>query len=685
MKTHRILATVGLLLFLFPLFGQNCSDLENWGKLLETEFPNVNMASIRSGGGMSNRMLYNLYSDKYFLPVSNTAFDQLSSRARMAKAGKLKRCERRQTSLQQGTKLWLNYFGISPLISDQQAHLVKQKVVELRALRERYHQVLGEIEAKDLEYAELQRLKQVFAREYALLMPSEIQVMAAALESAGTELADKSLLAKANTLAVEAPTVELLTKLADFPRQQAALYQAATPAAKREATEIIEKAQDNTLAVTLKPQQEKLKNLSLTDPSELFRYILFKKEIQKTYRSALNHPRTVEFLEALKERTVSFVAAQQEIFSDEIGRNSDEKQIKDLVFFLDELNTSNPKVVALQSKARAKLEEVKNRRLESERKLAETKRKEKEAAQRKAQAQANAQKAAERRIATRRQQLRLKYGANLPTLEELFYVKALGLPIIGRVEESTKNKFINYVEGMGYMLTNKDRKLYKDSNRFKNRNGYRITTFRAGDDRGVYQYFNAALYIQNAPRDIVELYHQELVTLYRPHDQPLKRAYTGTPVGDFKSERYVKSGGTFYSLSVKDGQLTVNASDNYKAWLDVMAGEVKPGTIEVTGWTDKTHFKLEPGQKITLRASGQVKLGVFAGKSGPGGINGFQIYSEVKDLPHGALIGRFEGGEWFLVGRGGTFSSPGRGSLRLIINDKDRLNNSGTYLVDYSL
>ncbi len=684
MKTLPIFAILCLLFSCAQLRSQDCNDLENWGELLEAEFPGLNFGAIRSGSAQSNRMLFNLYSDKYFLPVSGKPYDELSARGRQSSGARLKRCQRKKTSLQSGTKLWMNYFGTGPLTNEREAPLVAQRVGELRVLRKRYDGILNDLRSGDMEYLEVQRLKQVAGREFALLLPSEIKTLTDALAASGTELADKSLLAKASQLDEVTPSLALLARLTAFDGVNAALFQAATPAAQTQVKATIRQKIDKTLALVLAAEQTKLAAISLTDPDALKDYFLFDQQIASTYAETMSHPRVKQLLKQVNERKTNFVAGQRSVLEAEIAGATTEKPLLDLVNFLAKLEAGNSDIVALQLKAKSRLVIVRARLQQEEqaRRLAEQKRE--QAARREAQARTATANAGKRKVAALREELRLKYGVNFPTIEQLFYVKAYGEAIKGRVNDATQNQFINYVENMGYMLANKNRELYSNSNRFKNRRNYVISTHRIMDKQKVKTiFFSASLTILNAPRDIVELYHLELTNLYRPIDAIRKQPLTNAPAGDFESKSYVESGGTLYSVNMFEGNLSVSALDNLEVLFDVMAGETAPGTLKITGFTDKTHLNLSPGGKVKLKASGSVKLGVFAGTSGPAGVNGFRAYNVVANLPHGALIGRFNGGEWFLIGRGGTFTAPKGGTLRMIINDKDRRNNEGTYAVEY--
>lgn len=85
------------------------------------------------------------------------------------------------------------------------------------------------------------------------------------------------------------------------------------------------------------------------------------------------------------------------------------------------------------------------------------------------------------------------------------------------------------------------------------------------------------------------------------------------------------------------------------------------------------------GQTIGISASGQVNNGgTLVGPQGSGPC------SECLDpaLPRTALIGRWSGGNWFVIGAGGLFTNPGGSDyLQLAINDRDYTDNGGQFSI----
>ena len=125
-------------------------------------------------------------------------------------------------------------------------------------------------------------------------------------------------------------------------------------------------------------------------------------------------------------------------------------------------------------------------------------------------------------------------------------------------------------------------------------------------------------------------------------------------------------------------------------------GEPCPGRIRSKSESDlnsmvETGVAIQTGDVITIHASGVVTLGIFAGQSGPEGIQFNPAYSYFPDSPHGCLVGRIrpspdeDSGSWFLIGTGVTFTAETSGTLDLEVNDNDPGNNTGDYHVEITV
>ncbi len=95
-------------------------------------------------------------------------------------------------------------------------------------------------------------------------------------------------------------------------------------------------------------------------------------------------------------------------------------------------------------------------------------------------------------------------------------------------------------------------------------------------------------------------------------------------------------------------------------------------------------IKVTKGDKISIRASGEVTFGIMAGSGGPEGINFFPSYNYFENLSHGCLIGRIAQSEddpWTYIGASADFTADRSGELQFNVNDNDPSNNVGEFEV----
>jgi len=286
-------------------------------------------------------------------------------------------------------------------------------------------------------------------------------------------------------------------------------------------------------------------------------------------------------------------------------------------------------------------------------------------------------------VAARRSALRQQYGVYLPTLDDLFDVLRLVPSIAERTAQSDENRFIAAAENIGFELVN--REIFADFNEFKNRNGNRLSTTRIEARDGSGYIFAADLTFAKADRSLIELYAAELAAGYREMRKSTFDVSDREVQIVAKSPEYIKSGSTVYSYKVENGDLKISAMLNNDGTFAIDAERLDADTLRVNSYYLTTDVSVRRGDRLHLAASGQVTLGVFAGKSGPNGIDGFDIYKKDRRFRLGALIGRIGDGDWFVVGSSTTVTASESGFLSLRINDSDPDNNEGAFDVDYSI
>jgi hypothetical protein len=130
--------------------------------------------------------------------------------------------------------------------------------------------------------------------------------------------------------------------------------------------------------------------------------------------------------------------------------------------------------------------------------------------------------------------------------------------------------------------------------------------------------------------------------------------------------------------------LPINSTD-YDQYLKLIANKLT-GTLAVESFSKRTRIFLNKGDKVYLRAKGQIKVGPFAGYSGPDGIEGLNIYNFTPNAKHGSLVYNITSGtDWYPVGEYKIITANKTGMLRLTVNDDEPDNNQGYYEVEYSI
>lgn len=105
---------------------------------------------------------------------------------------------------------------------------------------------------------------------------------------------------------------------------------------------------------------------------------------------------------------------------------------------------------------------------------------------------------------------------------------------------------------------------------------------------------------------------------------------------------------------------------------------------------DKTNtgMTVKIGDTVSISATGRIIVGMFAGATGPDGIEGYENYSVIVKAKHGALMARVvnKGNEgWRVVGARDSFTAANGGVLEFMVNDADTSNNQGQFAVTVNI
>lgn len=104
-----------------------------------------------------------------------------------------------------------------------------------------------------------------------------------------------------------------------------------------------------------------------------------------------------------------------------------------------------------------------------------------------------------------------------------------------------------------------------------------------------------------------------------------------------------------------------------------------------------TGVTVNPGDRITVRASGRIRFGFVAGSGGPKGILFSPDYNYFVDVLHGQLMGRVKQfgapdlDGWVPIGEGREFVARSQGVLEFAVNDNRPRDNSGSFRIEVTI
>ena len=684
-------AIIGIFLILSltnTLNAQNCSNLVEWSELIEKEFPDLDTYRIRNGSQQSNRILFNLYSDTYFIPFAGKSFDQINSSSRANKLKKLLLCSRKKKYAGVKHLPWLQSIGLYPFSDARTASIVAQKRIEFKEMRTVYSRILNSLNTEELELQALNKYRHQLRTKLQWLLPSEITFLNNKINKKENAAADRTLLKAGQEINNRPNTYTTLSNLLYVEQQnKEALTKASSISQQKFRSEI--KQKNTTILKALMLNEKSAIEKISEDFSSIEKLNSFRATFNQKYLNFKEYASVKDVYKTITDKKTKLITSHAYQIQQKIDKTLKIEELERIkVVYFKNTHAENTSIVNLNTRIKQHIKTILEReRQQKIARLAEDKLR---------QQQFNDKDVERKKIITQqttlaqnlRQELRFKYEANFPTFDDLFDIMQ-NVKVMGdRATSETKNKFISSAERLGYMLNNRSGKVYSDFNGFKNSKGFEIKTIRSESNGTKSALFFSELVIANAPKDIIDMYYTELTTYYRKYDQPQITPMVLNSKKDFNSKFYIKSGGTYYSVKLKSGELSVSATDNSEAKGLAYAERLNANTLKVTSFSNVTDVYIKEGDEIKFRASGTMKLGaflgLFAGPSGPNGIKGYRNYNVVSSFNHGSLMGKIGKGPWFLIGQGATIKATTSGPLRLRVNDAKVNDNDGFFKVNYS-
>ncbi|WP_209332259.1 hypothetical protein [Lunatimonas salinarum] len=255
------------------LHAQNCKKLDEWTQSVELEFPDIDFKQLKIGSETHDRIKYNLLSDKYFIPVFNEPFDKISKSKKKQIAHRINQCRPKlkvgggnATILKPRESVGrLSHYMGQVFLQENSYKVAVQHIQEMRSIRMGYDQTIMALNSEILTFSELNDYKSLLNSEYKILMDSELVYLSNLIEQQEFELANKTLLAKSQSLLGLEKSLFTLQKLLKFKLDYADLFLKAEISVKQQADQIINKKTNEVLNSLILVEMDKVENIVLNE------------------------------------------------------------------------------------------------------------------------------------------------------------------------------------------------------------------------------------------------------------------------------------------------------------------------------------------------------------------------------------------------------------------------------------
>ncbi len=652
-----------------------------WVDQIMAEFPDRSISGAE--GELLEMVVYNLYSDKFFVPVFKERFKDISKKnqkillSTRGHAGCSKYLIGKYSELLIPVRT-LNDQRVAVRFLPKFSHdVILEKTSLLRNARKEAKDFLKALkdQKQSLSLQDLLEWEQKIDNEYSILLPSETKTIFNAIYDNIAALANPEIVALAKSAAQKNGDFRDITQLRSFNKTNVDVYLAAEDDYKRRADKIIEDKILSILTTTTSKDLQFLDALT-TDSNGLTTLHTNYNRLKSKYSEFSNYEQVIGLFSSLVMKKTELIGQMDEEINSQIMIASSAERLDQIrEFYLSKVNLDNDNISRISQR-------IANRKSE----VVKAKTERLDALHRPYEERSKLVTNVRNEAKELRKKLKIKYETNFPTLRKLFeimwYVRPIGEN--GKYNVEDGKSFVSFIENIGFMQV--DDELFSDHNSFKNSKGYEVSTFRLSDENNELKTAFAEFTVSNVPDDILQLYLMEFTSGYRESSNSLIRPWRkGDPIPN-ALESYIGNGNAFYSYKVENGDLKVSVLDNINGKLSHgVAARQSYNRLRVGSYTTRTDIQVKKGDVLELYASGYVTLGGFVGSSSPDGLKGLKTYNIDRRFNHGSLIGKIGNGDWFQVGSKLTITAKNSGNLSLRINDNDPSNNEGSFFFNYTI
>lgn len=350
----------------FYASAQNCESLKEWNTIIQQEWPNLNTGKVRSGSEQSNRILYNLYSDKFFIPFANKSFEKSNTIWGTSKWKKIRDCKNKKDYSQLAHIGWLSQIALAPLWNKRVTEEVKQEIIKLNTTRKEFEKEMAQLESGTVSLGDISRLKGYITTKYQRLLPSEIAAFKNLINTKENSVSNSVLLVSANRLYEKKITVPLLSELLYFHKDNSKVYDASDHSTRKKANDIINAKILESLNQLVSKEQKKLVEIG-TNVNAFDQLEQFYSGFHSTFSKFKDYPIVKDTYHEIIRKKSSIVTEMYNTVDEKIKIATNLNQLSQIKsIYLSNVDKTQPAILKLNTSIISATETIKTREREIE-------------------------------------------------------------------------------------------------------------------------------------------------------------------------------------------------------------------------------------------------------------------------------------------------------------------------------
>ena len=336
-----------------------CKKFVKWTEQVSREYPNDNMDRLHRSKQL--KLIYNLYSDKYFVPIFDKPFASLSDNKRTNLYNSGRRCSTlRPYSI--AAPLHVAKWVPNKIFSYE---TTKTKAQEINILRNEFSSIITNLNnsPNDFTLTQINGYKNDLKRKYSVLLESEINLMSKLITSKESVIAEFEISSKLNQQLSEPNTYQTLQRLDKF---KSINHYAISKLTLARQTKIDSDLNNKTIEILIPlmaVEKEKINNISLNVSGIEMNNKLYI-NFDNKYTSFRKFNKVQEVYDDFRKNKSEIVLKNSSILEDKIKSATTVGQLNSLSkSFLSHSDFSNTTIKVYDNKIESKIKLIKQTEL----------------------------------------------------------------------------------------------------------------------------------------------------------------------------------------------------------------------------------------------------------------------------------------------------------------------------------